>query len=327
VPRTIGQFIDNNYTFTLLRAAIAKTNLADTLNRPNTGTFFAPDDRAFNYMGISTVEQIQKMNTDSLRQALLGYMIPQRLFVSEFPAQMGNAFTTKSGRTLYVSVNGYVFGSSENRQLCVNGVPVMTDAGIKRNIALGNGVVHILQRLIKDHDMTVQDYLAADTSLSTFVVAMKRFNYWDKLKTANPITVFAPNNKAFEKKGITADSINRMDPAAFKPELFGIYHFNLGTKRIFSSDGWLIKGTVYKDDGIMVGPYSFMPNYGFNSYLGIDENYIQIARMDSQFGSNPDGINTTYYDGQTSVNSDHLTNNGIVHVIEDLLLYPEWLKK
>lgn len=325
LPRTIGQFIQNNYDLSLFNAALVKTGLIDSLNQPNFGTVFAPDNAAFNYMGIASAAEINRMNTDSLRNVLKGYMITQRMFVTDFPVQSGTAITTRSGKIMYMGVSGGVpFNGTGNREVCVNGALVLKDN--KRNIGLANGVVHTIKKLMNYHDGTVQDYLAADTSLSIFVAVMKRFNYWDGLKNNNPVTVFAPNNAAFAKKGITADSVTRMNPVSFREELFGIYHFNLTPKRIFTTDGFIISGSVYADGGLKIGKYSFQPNYGYNSWNQAEESYISMSMwQDALWYPNADGVSQVKYDGGDTHNADHLTSNGLVHVIDGLVLYPEKL--
>lgn len=325
IPRTIGQFIQNNYDLSLLHAALVKTGLVDSLEQPSYGTFFAPDNKAFNTMGILTKADIERLNTDSLREALRGHLITQRLFVSQFPVQMGSQYITKSGRMMYVSVSKGS-ANAEDRYLAVNGAVVLFNT--KRNIGLANGVVHMVTKLMQYHDGSVQDFLAADTSLTLFVTAMKRFNYWEGLKVNNPLTVYAPNNEAFAKKGITADSINRMDPAAFREDLFGIYHFNMTPKRIFSTDGWLIYGSVYGDQGIKYSKYSVGPQYNYSLWNNEESSGVNVALKNGIYWSpNADGITETYYEGHTTAHADHLTGNGIVHVVEDLFLYPENLRK
>lgn len=326
LPRTIGQFIKNNYDLSLLHAALEKTNLLDSLEQPNYGTFFAPDNAAFNYIGIASKADVDRLNTDSLRKALRGHVISQRIFVSQFPVQMGSVYTTKTGSPLYLSVNGNSFNGAEERLASANGVLLLTKT--KRNIALSNGVVHMIYKPMQYHAGTVQDYLAADTSLRLFVVAMKRFNYWDGFKTKNPLTIMAPNNAAFAKKGITADSINRMVPASFDSTLFGIYHFEWSPKRIFTTDAWLINGTIYGETGIKIGRYSLAPNYSFNSWNNTESSSVDMYTKNNGFwGPNSDGPSLTNYVGGTTRNADHLTDNGLVHVIDNLLLYPENLRK
>jgi uncharacterized surface protein with fasciclin (FAS1) repeats len=332
VPRTLGQFIDNNYNFSLLKAAIEKAGLRDTLNKPNAGTFFAPDNYAFNNSGIFEASAFNNMSADSLRRVLLSHMLPQRYFVSEFPAQMGTQLVTKAGSIMYVSVSPIAaWNGPENRNLTVNGANILTTNGIQRNIALTNGVIHIPGKLMKHHQGTVQDFVAGDTSLTFFAAAMKRFNFWDGLKTSSPITLYAPNNQAFRDRGIGLDSIMRMSPDTHSPDLFAIYHFNMAPKRIFSTDGWLIHGTVYRDNGIRFKSYSVSPNFSYNPFVSPTPVYeLMIAKQTGVniWSNNPDGPVQPQYDKDgPKVNADHAMDNGVVHVINTLMLHPEFFRK
>lgn len=331
-PRTMAQFIQNNYNYTLLRYALDKVGLMDSLNHPNQGTFFAPDNNAFNLSGVYNKSDFDKMNADSLRQELKSYMLSQRLFVSDMPIQMGNVYTTKSGRTIYLSMslNSSYLGAEE-RSLTINGVVIMGGVDVFRNIALTNGVIHTPKRLMKYGKGSAQDYIAADTSLSFFATAMKQFGFWDGLKKNNPITVFAPSNAAFKKIGISMDSLTRITPDRFDALVFGIYHFNFSPKRIFSSDGWLISNLIYGNEGIKIndnGLYSWAPNYTYSFYDNSETWGIFLYKfMNNTWYPNPSGPNSTSYEGAIIKDNDHVVDNGVVHVIADLLLNPQYFKK
>lgn len=326
VPRKISEFIHNNYDFSILYAALVKTQLLDSVDQTDV-TFFAPDNNAYNYMGIASPDAVASMDTDSLRYALLGHLLHQRIYVSQFPVQIGTMYTAASGRTMYVSVSG-ANAKPETRTVYVNGSAIINDP--KRNLALANGVVHVMRKPLQYHRGTVQDYLAADKNMGIFVTAMKHFGFWDGLKTQNPVTVFALRDQAFIDRGITADSINLMDTAAFRRELFGIYNLDLGARRIFSCDGVLVDATYNGDNGARVGKYSIAPLYAYNGYgSGSDQATISMRMQDAAgtWGYNADGASSPTFENYSVRNADHLTENGVVHAISEMLLYPQFLKK
>lgn len=327
-PRSIGEFIQNNYDLSLLQAAIQKAGMGDSLNLPGTLTFFAPDNDAFNAMGIVSPADFDKMDTDSLRRMLNYHIISDRYFISGFPLQLENRYTTLAGDPLYVSVSESVSGQgAETRTVCVNGAYVSD--GTKRNIALSNGVVHIIRKPLKYNRGTVQDFIVQDTSLALFATVMKRFSLWDSLKIKDPLTVFAPVNAVFLKYGLTADSIGRMSPAAYQGLAFGIYPLMLQARHIFSTDGWqILKGTVYAAGGIQIGNYSVAPNYTYNAYSNVETSGLNVYWYDQQnWVSNNAGPGVVNYKDQSVANADFLTGNGIVHKIDDLIFYPEAMKK
>lgn len=322
-PRTIGEFIKNNYDLSLLQAALLKTGLTDSLAQPGAYTFFAPDNAAFNLLGIGNASDFDKLNTDSLRHVLRYHLLRDRYYVSGFPVQMDNKYITATGEPMYVSVSA-AGTLAESREVSVNGAGIAE--GAKRNIALSNGVIHLIRKPLQFHTGTVQDYISKDTSLSIFTAAMKRFGYWEGLAVKSPVTVYAPANSAFLSRGLSADSISRMNTADYQELTFGIYVLLLQSRQIFTPDGYLIeRGTVYGVKGILFGDYSLLPNFSLFSGTG----QLGIAYYDKGidwWGANNKGPNTVNYKGG-AINADHLTNNGLVHVIDNLIFYPELMKK
>ncbi len=327
-PRTMAEFIRNNYDLSLLNAALQKTGLYDSLSQPGAYTFFAPDNNAFNAIGISSVTAINAMNTDSLRHQLRYHLLRNRYFISSFPMQLGYAYTAATGEPLYISTSNPTFGSAvEARQVFVNGAMVLD--GAKRNIALANGVIHLLRKPLQYNAVTVQEYIARDTSLSLFAVVMKQCNLWEGLKNNNPITVFAPGNDVFRRYGLTQDSIVRINPDRYQALAFGVYPLLLKARHVFTTDAWQLNGQVYGPDGMFLENYSLAPAYQYNGNNGTESAvvYMYQKTSDGNYGPNPSGPSQINYAGGVAKGGDHLTANGVVHVIDDLLFYPESMKK
>ncbi|HEY9258117.1 fasciclin domain-containing protein [Chitinophaga sp.] len=324
-PRAMGAFIENNYDLSILSAALKKTGLLDTLNQGGPFTLFAPDNNAFNNMGIRGTEDVARMNTDSLRLMLRYHLIRNRYFTSTFPQQLDNKYPTLAGEQIYVSVLKTAT-TTPDQETFVNGALIYPDS--KRNIALANGVIHILAKPLKLTQATVQDYIAADTSLTLFAAAMKKFNLWDGLKTNKPVTVFAPTNSAFDKYGITAAKIAAMNVADYDPIVFAIYPIEMRPLHIFAPDGHLIPNpSPLGYGGLKAGIYSITPGYSYNSYSGEETSGVSISKWKNAYWyPNEEGPSEVNYKNGL-VNADHLCNNGIVHVIDDLFLNPDLMKR
>lgn len=325
--RSIGSFIKNNYDLSLLSAALDKAGLTDSLNQPGPFTFFAPDNAAFNAIGITSTKDFETMNVDSLRFALKCQGFRDRKYVSDFPFQMGNKYVSLAGPDMYISVsrnNSGVSDGANDRTVYVNGVYVYGNS--KRNIALANGVVHIVKIPFRYTEGTVQDFLMADTSLSLFVTAMKRFNLWDGLKEKGPFTVYAPHNDAFRRYGLTEDSINRMVPDRFQAIAFGIYPLMLETRHIFSADWQQINPNFGGlNTYIHLPGFSIKPFYNYNEFLQQENHNIIIADDAGQSGIN--GPSQIHYSKSVAIGADHMVTNGIVSIVDDLFLYPQTLIK
>ncbi|NML23591.1 fasciclin domain-containing protein [Pseudoflavitalea sp. G-6-1-2] len=328
LPRNMGEFIENNYDLSILKAALIKTGMMNDLKQPGAFTMFAPDNKAFNQIGI-TEESIAAMNTDSLKFILQYHLIADRYYVSNFPVQLDNVYKTQNGKELYVSISKQQSQGANNKDTYVNGVPVMPEA--KRNIPLSNGVLHILFRPLNISTGTVQDYIASRSELSLFAAIMKKFNHWDDLKSKPLLTVYAPVNDAFLAYGLTADSIAKINPATFNPLVFDVYLLQMKSARVFASDAATLteNGTQPISNGIMIQPdYAMNPGYTFSTY-----NFTEIATLwiykkaiNGIWDVNPHGNATVYYAGGLNY-SNKLNSNGVVHTIDQLIFDPARFRK
>lgn len=326
--RAMGDFIRNNYDLSLLAAAMQKTGLLDSLNQPGPFTCFAPDNKAFNDMGITSPRDFDAMNPDSLRVLVRYHVFKDRKYISEFPLQMGNKYVTLAGAEMFVSSSGNPGTTNtpaEQRNVFVNGAMVYPDS--KRNVALSNGVIHVIRKPLSYSAVTIQDYLQADTSLSIFVTVMKRCKLWDGLKDKGPFTVFVPDNEAFRKYNITADSAARLDPEKYEAIAFNIYPLALKSKRIFSTDWIQISGNYGPISSMInVGNFAIKPVYDYNWYNNFEDAYINMMDV-TQGGFSTNGPSTLRYRNGFVIGADQMTSNGLVHRIDDLLLDPATLRK
>lgn len=311
----LGDFIKNNFEFSIFTAAMTKAGLLDSLNDPNSiYTVFVPSDAAFSVDSIVSVKDLDKFTADSLRYIVRTHIMRGRLFASDIPVSLDNLYANLNGDNLYMSAST-IYGSA----YVVSGVQMQTvqtatSVTATYDIPLANGVLHILQRPIKYWKGTVQDFLAHRPELSTFVTGLQRFGQWDSLGKAAPYTVVAPVNNAFTMNGITADSIAGMDTANFQPALFSGYvayshHVFVSDANIVANVPLIVAGgyqlaigyagfILSSPTGTVLGPLAGSPNY--------DDRYSKPL--------NPGSM-------------DYLCSNGIVHVIGNLLLLPSDVRK
>ncbi|UCJ08216.1 fasciclin domain-containing protein [Chitinophaga pendula] len=327
LPRSMGDFIRNNYDLSLLSAALQQTGLLDSLNQGGPYTFFAPDNKAFQEWGVNSADDFAKMNKDSLRFALKYHITIGRLYLAEMPLQLGVRYPSLAGPDMYVSTaneQGRPQTPNAFKVLRVNGAVVFNDT--KRDIPVANGVIHVIRKVQKYNPGTLQDQIAADTSLSLFKLAMQQFEHWELLKGAGPYTIFAPSNQAFLQYGLTADSLRKINAGDFQPVMMGIYVLMGNKKRIFASDWNQINDpyAVYTND-LHVGDFYIRPYYSFNQYWAIEESYVATADKDGQRGIyGPPQVN--FVDGPTR-GMDYVAANGVLHKIDALMLYPNAFRK
>ncbi|WP_143307184.1 fasciclin domain-containing protein [Chitinophaga vietnamensis] len=301
--RNMGDFIRNNYDLSLLAAGLQKIGMLDSLNSTELHTIWAPDNNAFNAIGVKRPSDFNTMNTDSLRYALKNLIMPQRIYVSDIPTQMDNKYTGLAGGPLLISINNIGSNNADAFRATVNGCPVY-DAP-RRNIALQNGVLHLLQAVPKYFPETAQDFLAADSTLSIFTALMKKTGQWDALKQTGPYTIYAPVNDAFRQYGLTADSIARLDVSRYKALAFNIYTLELKPYHLFQSDPGMMQVTdinIY-----LTGGYYMQASYG-----------ISIWAPGGRYAyHSPSGIGY--------VRKDDMTNNSVIFHLDNIMLYPDSL--
>jgi hypothetical protein len=251
-------------------------------------------------------EDFNGMNADSLRTSLKNLVIKDRLYIANLPTQLDSRYPCLGGMQCYLSV-GVIGTNPDAFPVTFNGSWIY-DAP-KRNLAMKNGVIHIMKAVPKYREQSTQDFLAADTSLSLFVVLLKKTNQWDTLKTAGPFTIYAPVNAAFLNYNLTADSINKLDVSRYNPLAFNIYTLGLKPHHILMGDFGVIG--AYSEKLNLGSGYTMNPGFSFTLWA-----------PNGQWGYH--GPNTvTIADGAKG--QDIMVTNGVINHLNNILLYPDSL--
>lgn len=317
--RPAADFIENNYDFRLFYAALEYTDLVGELNGPGPLTVLAPGDAAFNALGIRTPEDIAELDKDSLRRVLQYHVLKdRRLRLADIPTDAVDVrYETLSGDALFTSAG------TRASQYYFDGAAVTHG-----DVALANGVLHVVNKLMKYHKgRTVQDYLAASPQYSLYVAGLKKFGLWDELAEAGPFTIFAPNNEAFAAHEITEEMINDFASAGYNGRrLFGAYilygkHFFVSDKYVFSIiSNEYAYSLPLKDD-------TWSLTFGFQSIYPEWYVYPELSLWGPPappYGIPPRIGQVNYNASESHIfNYDHRCENGIVHDLYELLILPE----
>ncbi|PRD47824.1 fasciclin domain-containing protein [Sphingobacterium haloxyli] len=317
--RNAADFTANNYELTLFHAAMETAGLLDTLRGEGPFTLFAPSNQAFNDIGIVRASDFAAMNQDSLRFMMLYHILPRRLYREDIPdLTIDNMYENLTGRQLHLGYQQIDHSSSIRviDYLAVNGAQAPQ---AYQNALLANGVLHMLNKVLKYNSGTVQDILEDRPEFSIFVAALKHFGEWDRLSEPGPWTVFAPVNEGFESLGLTIETIRALDPTDYRSrQLLGVYivsnHVFLSDLEIFGRSG----GSGYFGNTFLRGPVPGAEAFSF----GIASN---AARQPFVIATEPVGGNTPIRtaDHISPSQSDYKAENGVVHAITGLLVYPE----
>lgn len=287
--KNITETVVNDPQLSLLEAAVVKAGLANTLATTANLTVFAPDDAAFKLVdlngdGTPDLDTEAKINAlDANGVTLLTAVLQYHVLGSKVMAADVPAGPNGAITTLGTK---QAFATRNGAGVFINGVKVK-----KADVGATNGVIHVIGRVLIPPAGNIVQTASANPNFTYLVAAVQRAgsDIVNALTAAGPLTVFAPTNQAFINAGFpTIASIQVADPNALKPIL--LYHV-VGA-RVFSSD--LTEGAQPATAG---GGKVTITLSGGAKVKGL---------------SNPSASNI--------VATDIVTTNGVIHVIDQVLL-------
>jgi uncharacterized surface protein with fasciclin (FAS1) repeats len=273
-----------NSSFTTLVTALQATNLDTVLADLDTDyTVFAPSDAAFAKLPEGTLESL---TTAQLTDILLYHVLPGKVLAD------GAITLAQSSSNMAVAANGDKISLSfSNSTLFVNGAKVST-----ADVMADNGIIHVIDNVIMPPtesgtptNSIVDVALADPATFSTLVTALTAANLVDTLADETKIfTVFAPTNAAFDKIDSTVLNALLADTTALTNVL--LTHV-VGEVAFSSLDAYAANGkTLATLSGTNIG-------------VSVDEESGMLM-----------------IGGATVVISDIYTTNGVIHVIDTVIL-------
>jgi len=156
---------------------------------------------------------------------------------------------------------------------------------VKTDIETSNGVIHVIDSVIMPADKDIVDTAVAAGSFKTLVAAVKAAGLVDTLKSKGPFTVFAPTDEAFAKlpEGTVA---NLLKPEN-KDQLVAILTYHV------------VSGNVMASDVVKV-----------SSAKTVNGKAVTVKVSDA-------GV---MIDNAKVVATDIETSNGVIHVIDSVIL-------
>lgn len=284
----------NNQDFSILVAALQKANLVDSLKGSGPFTVFAPTDKAF-------TELLTKLNISAsdllahpqLSEVLLHHVVSGKVMSKDLKDDM--TVKTLHGETLKIDLN--------------NGVMIGHSQVTTADVDASNGVIHIIDKVLipdsfkpnadyaipasyksikKDGDNLLEVALKQNT-FNTLLSALLKSNYDDNLREDGPFTVFAPTDEAFAKLLLQLDVT--AEELLNHPKLGDVLLYHVVSNKVMSAN--------LKNDQ-MVSTLS-------GKKIKIDlSNGVKINKSNV-------------------ITADVEANNGVIHVIDSVLI-PEGFK-
>jgi uncharacterized surface protein with fasciclin (FAS1) repeats len=270
--------------FSYLAAALARTGLTKVLaSLDGSYTLFAPTNDAFVAAGFTSIQDIMNAPVEVLKPILLYHVLGVEVSSANVPAGPNAAVQTLNGSDVYVT-------RKQDVSVFVNAAPV-----ILANVNAVNGVIHVIDKvLIPPTGNIVQNAIAAKPEFTYLVAAVLRAsqgatNVASLLSGTGPFTVFAPVNQAFIDAGFaTINDIVTANPDV----LTSILGYHVIDARVFSSDL-----TNEMTPGMLLGG---------NTTITLTNGPMIMGNNNSR--------------ASNIVKTDIVSTNGVIHVIDRVLL-------
>lgn len=270
--------------FSTLVAAVKAGGLVETLKGKGPFTVFAPTDEAFGKLPKGTIDTLLKPeNKDQLVSILAYHVVPGKVDAAHV-VKLDSAKTVQ-GSTLPIHV--------EHGKVSVGGVNV-----VKTDIDCSNGIIHVIDGVLMPPAKSaaaepkqsepagdIVDVAVGAGSFKTLVAAVQAAGLVDTLKSEGPFTVFAPTDEAFAK--LPKGTVETLLKPENKQKLTDILTYHVVPGKVLAAD--VVKVNAAKT--------------------------VQGSEVDVKV----DG-GTVMIDGAKVLKTDIMTSNGVIHVIDSVIL-------
>ena len=282
-PQTIVDVAVADGRFTTLAAALEAAGLIETLQGDGPFTVFAPTDDAFAKLPAGTVENLLKPENKDQLVAILTYHVVSGKVMAADVAGISEAATVQGEKLAIKSDMGKVM---------INEAQV-----VLADVAASNGVIHVIDSVLlppstqaaaDDSEMLdIVDTAVANGSFKTLAAALEAAGLIDTLKGDGPFTVFAPTDEAFAK--LPAGTVENLLKPENKDQLIAILTYHV------------VSGQVLAADVVKLS----------------EAETVQGAKVTIKTDMGKVMINDA-----TVTLADVMTSNGVIHVIDTVLLPP-----
>jgi transforming growth factor-beta-induced protein len=278
-------------SFKTLVTAVQAAGLVDTLKGAGPFTVFAPTDAAFAKLPKATLDGLLA-DKKALAEILTYHVVAGKVLASDVVKLNGQSAATVNGAKISIAVAA--------GKVTLNGNVNV----VKTDVLASNGVIHVIDTVLlppaapkpvattppttvpalKD----IVDTAVANGSFKTLVAAVSAAGLVDTLKSAGPFTVFAPTDEAFAKiPKATLDGL-----LADKKALTDVLTYHVVAGKVLAADVVKLNGQSAKT---------------------VNGASVAIAVV---------GGKVTLNGNVNVVLTDVLTSNGVIHVIDAVLLPP-----
>jgi uncharacterized surface protein with fasciclin (FAS1) repeats len=217
---TLAKLIADNPDLSLFNAAIAKAKLTNFTEGVGPFTILAPNNAAFNAIGINSAADLSNIDSNALVTLLAYHIIPAARAVIDLPKGPNAPISTQNAGTLYE-------GKYPDGSVFFNGAKLAS-----QDLMATNGVLHVISRVLTMPVGNALVNLQANSNYKLFVQAITKAALTASFTAAGPITVFAPTNAAMTAGGWDSTAIANSTATILTP----IVRYHIHNARLFSSE-------------------------------------------------------------------------------------------
>ncbi len=278
--QNVVQLAQGNPDLSILVEAVVAADLAGTLSAPGPYTVFAPTNAAF----AALLTELGVTKAELLaNKPLLTAVLQYHVLgarVAKSDIPLGKAITPLAGGFFKIDQSGADVVITDGRN--------RTAKIVATDIPASNALVHVVDKVILPADKNIVQTAQALPDFSILVEAVVAADLAATLSGPGPFTVFAPTNAAFAAL-LTELGVSKADLLANKPLLTAVLTYHVLGARVLKAD--VVPGA---QPNTVQGE-----NFSISPALAITDRRARTSNI---------------------VATDVLTSNGVIHVIDRVIL-------
>ena len=290
-----GYLEKNLDSFSLFRQILERTETAAYLNAYGTYTCFAVTNSGVQkFLKDLGVDSVKDANIDLLKVIVRFHLLEDTISTGEF-TDGKLPLPTMLGQYLITGVSNTPAGS----RFLINRQALVTQT----NVRVGNGIMHIIDNVLRPASRTLAQEMDAKPEYSIFVQALKETGFFTRLNTVDPdpskrwYSVIAESNTALADSGITSYAALKAkysqtgDPSNSKDSLnmYVSYHILPGLKYLADIIGSSAHQTLLPQEVVSAKFESQKVLINDDVFNGIYERGVELLR-DKSDNSTTNGV-------------------------------------
>jgi transforming growth factor-beta-induced protein len=268
-----------------LVTALKAGNLIKALSGTGPFTVFAPTNEAFAKLPKSTLNHLLDPKNIKELDATLEYHVISGAAVFKADLKSDQKVKTLEGQDVEIK-------RTTSGEVLVNQAKVAT-----ADVAASNGVVHIIDSVLMIPTPNIVQLAERTLDLSTLVSAVVAGDLADTLSSAGKFTVFAPTNEAF--KALPAGTLKTLMKPQNKGKLVDILTYHVLPEQVLSTQ--------------------LKP---FQAVKTVEGKLLHVQEWGGKVRVGPSLLSK---DLKNVIKADNVASNGVVHIIDGVLLPPSAL--